>query len=64
MVSIVARATEEEIKHTRETIQTNIASYNSNITEQHKQFPAEVERIVTANQERLSTKNKTWTSSL
>ena len=58
VVSIVARAIEEEIKHARETIQTNIASYNSNITEQNKQFPAEVERIVTANQERLSTQNK------
>ena len=58
VVSIVARATEEEIKHARETIQTNIDRYNGNITEQNKQFPAEVERIITANQERLSTKNK------
>ena len=58
VVFIVAHATEDEIKHARETIQTNIDRYNSNITEQNKQFPAEVARIITAKQERLSTKNK------
>ena len=58
VVYIVARATEEATKHARDAIHTNIDRYNGNITEQNEQFPAEVERIITAKKERLATKNK------
>ena len=54
----VAAATPEAIEHERDTIYTTIHRYNDNITEQNQQFPAEVERIVTAKRERVSTKNK------
>ena len=58
VVYIVAHATVEAIKHARDTIHTSISRYNSNITEQNQLFHAEVARIITAKQERLSTKNK------
>ena len=48
----VAAATPETVEHERDTIYTIIRRYNDNITEQNQQFPAEVERILTAKRER------------
>ena len=58
VVYIVAATTPESVAHERDTIYTTIRCYNDNITEENQQFNAQVERIVTAKRERVSTKNK------
>ena len=58
VVYMVAATTPEAVAHERDTIHTTIRRYNDNITEENQQFNAEVERIVTAKRERVSTKNK------